>query len=119
VLGAGQCRAVGLYRARGRLHEAQCAIEQRLAPQHLGGATVVLYGLADQWQPERTCSNLAALKLPTIFLTGSGQYAVQQCRGAHGIVVQGSFVFVALWTPSRHARFCSPLRVTRLQDHHT
>src|SRR6266571_1703581 len=45
VLGVGQCSADDLYRALDWLHEAQPAIERRLARQHLAGSTLVLFGL--------------------------------------------------------------------------
>ena len=55
VLGVGQCRAVDLYRALDWLHEAQSAIERRLARQHLMGATLVLYDLTSTWLTGRCC----------------------------------------------------------------
>jgi hypothetical protein len=45
VLGVGQCTADDLYRALDWLHDAQPAIERRLARQHLAGSTLVLYDL--------------------------------------------------------------------------
>ncbi len=55
VLGAGQCRGVDLYRALDWLHEAQGAIERRLAHQHLAGTTLVLYDLTSTWLTGRCC----------------------------------------------------------------
>jgi Transposase DDE domain len=55
VLGVGQCRAVDLYRALDWLHEAQSAIERRLARAHLVGATLVLYDLTSTWLTGRCC----------------------------------------------------------------
>ena len=55
VLGVGQCRADDLYRALDWLHEAQPAIERRLARQHLVGATLVLYDLTSTWLTGRCC----------------------------------------------------------------
>jgi hypothetical protein len=45
TLGVGQCGVDDLYRALDWLHEAQPAIERRLARQHLVGSTLVLYDL--------------------------------------------------------------------------
>ncbi len=45
VLGVGQCSADDLYRALDWLHDAQPAIERRLARQHLVGSALVLYDL--------------------------------------------------------------------------
>ncbi|MFZ2651117.1 MAG: IS1634 family transposase [Burkholderiaceae bacterium] len=55
VLGVGQCSADELYRALDWLHEAQPAIERRLARQHLSGATLVLYDLTSTWLTGRCC----------------------------------------------------------------
>ena len=55
VLGVGQCRADDLYRALDWLHEAQPAIERRLARRHLAGATLVLYDLTSTWLTGRCC----------------------------------------------------------------
>ena len=55
VLGVGQCGVDDLYRALDWLHEAQPAIERRLARQHLLGATLVLYDLTSTWLTGRCC----------------------------------------------------------------
>ncbi len=55
VLGVGQCNADDLYPALDWLHEAQPAIERRLARQHLVGATLVLYDLTSTWLTGRCC----------------------------------------------------------------
>ena len=55
VLGVGQCDADDLYRALDWLHEAQPAIERRLARQHLVGTTLVLYDLTSTWLTGRCC----------------------------------------------------------------
>ena len=55
VLGVGQCSADELYRALDWLHDAQPAIERRLARQHLMGATLVLYDLTSTWLTGRCC----------------------------------------------------------------
>lgn len=55
VLGVGQCGVDDLYRALDWLHEAQSAIEKRLARQHLVGATLVLYDLTSTWMTGRCC----------------------------------------------------------------
>lgn len=55
VLGVGQCCADDLYRALDWLHQAQPAIEARLARQHLVGATLVLYDLTSTWLTGRCC----------------------------------------------------------------
>lgn len=55
VLGVGQCSADDLYRALDWLHDAQPAIERRLARQHLAGATLVLYDLTSTWLTGRCC----------------------------------------------------------------
>ena len=44
-----------LYRALDWLHEAQPAIEKRLARQHLAGSTLVLYDLTSTWLTGRCC----------------------------------------------------------------
>ena len=56
VLGVGQCSADELYRALDWLHQAQPAIERRLARQHLVGATLVLYDLTSTWLTGRCCA---------------------------------------------------------------
>jgi len=55
VLGVGQCSADDLYRALDWLHEAQPAIERRLARRHLAGSTLVLYDLTSTWLTGRCC----------------------------------------------------------------
>ena len=55
VLGVGECSADDLYRALDWLHEAQPAIERRLARQHLVGSTLVLYDLTSTWLTGRCC----------------------------------------------------------------
>lgn len=55
VLGVGQCSAIELYRALDWLHDAQSAIERRLARQHLVGSTLVLYDLTSTWLTGRCC----------------------------------------------------------------
>jgi len=55
VLGVSQCSADELYRGLDWLHEAQPAIERRLARQHLAGATLVLYDLTSTWMTGRCC----------------------------------------------------------------
>jgi len=55
VLGVGQCGVDELYRALDWLHEAQPAIERRLARQHLMGSTLVLYDLTSTWLTGRCC----------------------------------------------------------------
>lgn len=55
VLGVGQCSADDLYRALDWLHDAQPAIERRLARQHLVGSTLVLYDLTSTWLTGRCC----------------------------------------------------------------
>ena len=55
VLGVGQCSAEDLYRALDWLHDAQPAIERRLARQHLAGSTLVLYDLTSTWLTGRCC----------------------------------------------------------------
>jgi hypothetical protein len=55
VLGVGQCSADELYRALDWLHDAQPAIERRLARQHLVGSTLVLYDLTSTWLTGRCC----------------------------------------------------------------
>jgi hypothetical protein len=56
VLGVGQVAVEELYQALDWLHEAQPAIERRLARQHLAGATLVLYDLSSTWLTGRCCS---------------------------------------------------------------
>ena len=55
VLGVGQSSADDLYRALDWLHDAQPAIERRLARAHLVGATLVLYDLTSTWLTGRCC----------------------------------------------------------------
>jgi transposase len=55
VLGVGGVSVDDLYRALDWLHEAQPAIERRLARQHLVGATLVLYDLTSTWLTGRCC----------------------------------------------------------------
>jgi hypothetical protein len=55
LLGVGQCRADELYRSLDWLHEAQGAIERRLARAHLAGSTLVLYDLTSTWLTGRCC----------------------------------------------------------------
>ena len=55
VLGVGECKVDDLYRALDWLHDAQPAIERRLARQHLVGATLVLYDLTSTWMTGRCC----------------------------------------------------------------
>ncbi len=55
VLGVGQCSVDDVYRALDWLHEAQPAIERRLARAHLAGATLVLYDLTSTWLTGRCC----------------------------------------------------------------
>ena len=56
LLGVGQCDVDDLYRALDWLHEAQPAIERRLARQHLVGSTLVLYDLTSTWLTGRCCA---------------------------------------------------------------
>jgi transposase len=56
VLGVGQCAADDLYRALDWLHQAQPAIERRLARAHLAGSTLVLYDLTSTWLTGRCCA---------------------------------------------------------------
>ena len=55
TLGVGQCGVDDLYRALDWLHEAQPAIERRLARAHLVGSTLVLYDLTSTWLTGRCC----------------------------------------------------------------
>lgn len=55
VLGVGRCSVDDLYRALDWLHEAQPAIERRLARQHLVGSTLVLYDLTSTWLTGHCC----------------------------------------------------------------
>jgi hypothetical protein len=55
VLGVGQCSVDDLYRALDWLHDAQPAIERRLARQHLVGSTLVLYDLSSTWLTGQCC----------------------------------------------------------------
>jgi transposase len=55
LLGVGKLTADDLYRALDWLHEAQPAIEKRLARQHLTGSTLVLYDLTSTWLTGRCC----------------------------------------------------------------
>ena len=56
VLGLGSIEPEDLYRALDWLHEAQPAIERRLARKHLVGSTLVLYDLTSTWLTGRCCS---------------------------------------------------------------
>jgi transposase len=56
VLGVEQCSVDDLYRALDWLHDAQAAIERRLARAHLAGATLVLYDLSSTWLTGRCCA---------------------------------------------------------------
>jgi hypothetical protein len=56
LLGVGQCSVDDLYRALDWLHEAQPAIERRLARAHLVGSTLVLYDLTSTWLTGRCCA---------------------------------------------------------------
>ena len=56
VLGLGSIEPDDLYRALDWLHEAQPAIERRLARKHLVGATLVLYDLTSTWLTGHCCS---------------------------------------------------------------
>ena len=55
VLGVGQVQPEQLYGALDWLHEAQPAIERRLARKHLAGDTLVLYDLTSTWLTGRCC----------------------------------------------------------------
>ena len=55
VLGVGQVPPEQLYGALDWLHQAQPAIEQRLARKHLAGDTLVLYDLTSTWLTGRCC----------------------------------------------------------------
>jgi hypothetical protein len=55
VLGVGQVPPEQLYGALDWLHQAQPAIERRLARQHLAGDTLVLYDLTSTWLTGRCC----------------------------------------------------------------
>lgn len=56
VLGLGSIEPDDLYRALDWLHEAQPAIEKRLARKHLLGSTLVLYDLTSTWLTGHCCS---------------------------------------------------------------
>ena len=56
LLGVGQCGVDELYRALDWLHQAQPAIERRLARAHLAGAALVLYDLTSTWLTGRCCT---------------------------------------------------------------
>lgn len=56
VLGVGQVQPEQLYGALDWLHEAQPAIERRLARKHLAGDTLVLYDLTSTWLTGRCCA---------------------------------------------------------------
>ena len=56
VLGLGSLEPEDLYRALDWLHEAQPAIERRLARTHLVGSTLVLYDLTSTWLTGHCCS---------------------------------------------------------------
>jgi hypothetical protein len=55
VLGVGQVAPEALYAALDWLHQAQPAIERRLARKHLAGATLVLYDLTSTWLTGHCC----------------------------------------------------------------
>ena len=55
VLGLGNIEVDDLYRALDWLHEAQPAIERRLARRHLVGGTLVLYDLTSTWLTGHCC----------------------------------------------------------------
>jgi DDE family transposase len=55
LLGVGQVPPEQLYGALDWLHQAQPAIEQRLARKHLAGDTLVLYDLTSTWLTGRCC----------------------------------------------------------------
>ncbi len=55
VLGLGGIAPDDLYRALDWLHEAQPAIERRLARKHLVGSTLVLYDLTSTWLTGHCC----------------------------------------------------------------
>ena len=56
MLGLGSIEPDELYRALDWLHEAQSAIERRLARKHLVGSTLVLYDLTSTWLTGHCCS---------------------------------------------------------------
>ena len=56
VLGLGSIEPDDLYRALDWLHDAQPAIERRLARKHLTGSTLVLYDLTSTWLTGHCCS---------------------------------------------------------------
>ena len=56
VLGLGSIEPDDLYRALDWLHDAQPAIERRLARKHLAGSTLVLYDLTSTWLTGHCCS---------------------------------------------------------------
>lgn len=56
LLAVGQAQPEQLYAALDWLHEAQPAIERRLARKHLAGATLVLYDLTSTWLTGRCCT---------------------------------------------------------------
>ncbi len=55
VLGLGSIEPEDLYRALDWLHDAQPAIERRLARKHLVGNTLVLYDLTSTWLTGHCC----------------------------------------------------------------
>lgn len=55
VLDLGNIEVDDLYRALDWLHDAQPAIERRLARQHLAGGTLVLYDLTSTWLTGHCC----------------------------------------------------------------
>jgi hypothetical protein len=55
LLGVGQVQPEQVYGALDWLHQAQPAIEQRLARKHLAGHTLVLYDLTSTWLTGRCC----------------------------------------------------------------
>jgi len=56
VLGLGSIEPDELYRALDWLHDAQSAIERRLARKHLAGSMLVLYDLTSTWLTGHCCS---------------------------------------------------------------
>lgn len=56
VLGLGTLDPEDLYRALDWLHDAQPAIERRLARKHLAGSALVLYDLTSTWLTGHCCS---------------------------------------------------------------
>ena len=56
VLWLGSIEPEDMYRALDWLHDAQPAIERRLARKHLAGSTLVLYDLTSTWLTGHCCS---------------------------------------------------------------